>query len=102
LILLGAGLSLWAIAEADEMDISSPQKLVKEGPYALSRNPMYVGWTLVHAGLSFLLDAFWLIVLVPPVVAYTHLIDIRREEESLGREFGDEYLAYKRRVRRYL
>jgi protein-S-isoprenylcysteine O-methyltransferase Ste14 len=102
LILLGAALSWWAVLEAGETDISSSKVLLTKGPYARSRNPMYAGWTLGYAGIAFLSNAFWLIVLLPLVVAYTHLVDVQREEEFLEREFGDEYRRYRRRVPRYL
>ena len=101
LILLGAGLSLWAAREAGEMDVSSPDALLTEGPYAASRNPMYVGWTLMQAGISFIKNTIWPLALLPPVIAYTHRFEIREEEEFLERKFGDEYLAYKHRVPRY-
>ena len=46
LIIIGIGLCAWSVVEAKEMNIASPNMLLKTGPYALSRNPMYVGWTL--------------------------------------------------------
>jgi protein-S-isoprenylcysteine O-methyltransferase Ste14 len=102
LIVLGAGLSLWAAAEAGEMDVSSPDGLLTGGPYRVSRNPMYVGWTLVQAGLASTSNAFWLIAILPLVILYTHWTGVRREERLLARKFGDEYAAYKRQVPRYI
>jgi protein-S-isoprenylcysteine O-methyltransferase Ste14 len=100
LIVAGAGLSLWSAAEAGEADISSPEALLTEGPYALSRNPMYLGWTLIQAGIASVSNGFWSFVLLPFVVAYTHLVEIRREEDLLEQEFGEAYREYRRRVRR--
>ena len=62
---------------------------------------MYVGWTLMQAGISFIKNTIWPLALLPPVIAYTHRFEIREEEEFLERKFGDEYLAYKHRVPRY-
>lgn len=101
LILYGSWLSLSAAIEAGETDISSPDKLLTEGPYRRSRNPMYAGWTLIHAGIASASNAFWLMSLVPLVMLYTHWIDVRREEQRLERTFMDEYLEYKRQVPRY-
>ena len=102
LLLLGAAISLRAALEAGEMDVSSPEMLLTKGPYAFSRNPMYTGWTVGYVGISFVSNAFWLIVLLPVVAAYMHLVDVRREEDSLEREFGEEYRSYKHKVPRYL
>jgi len=84
------------------MNIASPDMLLKGGPYALSRNPMYVGWTLIYIGISFAANSVWTIAMLPIVIIYIHFVDIRREERILEDEFGDEYRRYKRRVRRYI
>ena len=102
LILVGLVLSLWSVIEASEMDISSASMLLTSGPYAISRNPMYVGWTLIYLGIVFAANSVWMIALFPFVVAYIHLVDIRREEQLLERKFGDRYIEYRRRVRRYI
>ena len=88
LIILGTGLSFWAVFEAGDMDISSPTKLVTSGPYAFSRNPMYVGWSLIYLGISFVVNSIWLIALFPLVMIYFHLIDVHKEEIFLKQEFG--------------
>jgi len=102
LIVLGTVLSLWAVIEAGEIDISSPQKLVTSGPYTYSRNPMYVGWSLIYLGIAFVINSFWLIVLFPLVMIYIHFIDIPKEERFLERKFGSQYSEYRKRVRKYL
>jgi protein-S-isoprenylcysteine O-methyltransferase Ste14 len=43
----GAGIAVWAVLEASDMSIDSPDRLLVTGPYALSRNPMYVAWTVI-------------------------------------------------------
>ncbi|MCL7454878.1 MAG: isoprenylcysteine carboxylmethyltransferase family protein [Anaerolineae bacterium] len=102
LVLAGAGLALQAASEAGEMDVSAPDKLLTTGAYAASRNPMYVGWGLVQAGISLITNTLWPLVCLPLSMAYTHFADIRKEEQFLKREFGDEYLEYMDRVPRYL
>ena len=94
LIISGIGLSLWAAIEAGEMDISSPKRLLTSGPYAYSRNPMVVGWSLIFLGIALVVNSIYLIVLFPFIVAYSHFVDIRREEKFLEQEFGMRYREY--------
>jgi protein-S-isoprenylcysteine O-methyltransferase Ste14 len=102
LIFLGTGLSTWAVIEAGEMDISSPKKLVTSGPFAFSRNPMYVGWTLIYLGICFVLNSVWFLILLPLVAIYVHFVEIPKEERALEQRFGDRYREYREQVRRYL
>jgi protein-S-isoprenylcysteine O-methyltransferase Ste14 len=101
LILVGIGICAWSVFEAKEMDIASPPTLLTSGPYALSRNPMYVGWSLIYLGFAFVVNSVWIIVLFPAVIAYVHFVDIPREEQLLQQQFGQEFLDYRKRVRRY-
>jgi protein-S-isoprenylcysteine O-methyltransferase Ste14 len=101
LILLGAALALWAAVEARQMDISSPDALLTGGPYARTRNPMYVGWMLIYLGIAFAANALWILILSLPVAGYIHLVDVRREEAALERAFGEPYCDYRDRVPRY-
>jgi protein-S-isoprenylcysteine O-methyltransferase Ste14 len=102
LIVPGTVLSIWAAIEAGEIDISSPQELVTSGPYTYSRNPMYVGWSLIYLGIAFVMNSLWLIVLFPLVMIYIHFIDIPKEERFLERTFGSQFSEYRKHVRKYL
>ena len=76
--------------------------LVTSGPYALSRNPIYLGNTIGLLGAALLFDQPWLAVLL---VACTLLVDelaIRREEAHLAARFGEAWRAYAARVRRWV
>lgn len=97
----GVAAVAWAVWTVGEGDSRRPSALVTTGPYAFSRNPMYVGWTLAYLGVSLLLNSLWPFVLAPAVLATCHRV-VRREERALERTFGDEYRAYRRAVRRYL
>jgi protein-S-isoprenylcysteine O-methyltransferase Ste14 len=101
LILVGIGLCAWSVFEAREMNIASPPTLLTSGPYSLSRNPMYVGWSLIYLGIAFVANSVWIILLFPAVIAYVHFVDIPREEQLLQQQFGQEFLEYRKRVRRY-
>jgi protein-S-isoprenylcysteine O-methyltransferase Ste14 len=76
--------------------------LVVTGPYRLTRNPMYVGFALVYSGLAVWLDVIWALIVLPLVLIAVDRYVIAREERYLERRFGDEYVAYKARVRRWL
>jgi protein-S-isoprenylcysteine O-methyltransferase Ste14 len=102
LIGVGVGLALWAVRAAREMDISTPDTLLTEGPYAISRNPMYVGWILIYMGIALVTNSLWILALLAPVAAYIHFVDVLGEERALEQEFGEAYRAYRQRVRRYL
>lgn len=101
--LIGCGVFItgWAFRSVAGNIGSEERQLVTTGPYSLSRNPMYVGWTVLYAGLALLSNNRWIALFFPAVVTDTHLGTIQ-EERSLEREFGDEYRTYRRTVRRYL
>jgi protein-S-isoprenylcysteine O-methyltransferase Ste14 len=98
----GVGLAAWSILVAGDTQLERPDQLITSGPYSLSRNPMYVAWTLMYVGISLIVNSLWIAALLPVVVTFTHYSDVRLEERFLEKEFGEEYLQYKRRVRRYL
>ena len=72
------------------------------GPYRLTRNPMYVGFALVHAGLALRRRSTWALSMLGPVLAVVDRVVIRREERYLERTFGEEYRSYAGRVSRWL
>ena len=98
----GVSLSAWAVIEAAEIDISSPVKLITRGPFAFSRNPMYLGWFDIYCGLALLINAPWMFVILPMVLIYNHFVDIRGEELKLTQKFGKKYIDYQKKVRRYI
>lgn len=76
--------------------------IVMEGPYRLTRNPIYVALTLLYAGIALLFNSFWAMLLLPFVLIIMNLGVIEREERYLEGKFGMQYLNYKRSVRRWL
>ncbi len=76
--------------------------LVTTGPYRLSRNPMYVGFTLFYAGISLWVNSLWPLLALPIVLVIMQRGVIAREEAYLERLFGDDYRAYRARVRRWV
>ena len=76
--------------------------LVAAGPYRFTRNPMYLGMALLYAGLAVAFDGPLALALLAVALLVIRTQVIAREERYLERKFGDEYLAYKARVRRWL
>jgi len=76
-------------------------KLVLEGPYRFTRNPMYVGIAAIQIGLGLAVGALWISLLAPVSLAIVHVTAVRREERYLSEKFGREYDDYRARVRRY-
>jgi protein-S-isoprenylcysteine O-methyltransferase Ste14 len=76
--------------------------IVTTGPYRLTRNPAYLGMTLVYAGIAVLAAALWALVPLPLVLLIIDRMVIAREERYLERKFGEEYLGYKRSARRWI
>ncbi|HTV65254.1 MAG TPA: isoprenylcysteine carboxylmethyltransferase family protein [Bryocella sp.] len=76
--------------------------LVEDGPFRISRNPIYVGFTAIYAGTSLLRRSTWPLLLLPGVVLVIDSMVIDREEAYLERRFGEDYLAYKAKVHRWL
>ena len=77
-------------------------RLVTDGPFRYTRNPGYLGLTMLYAGIAVLRNSLWAILLLPLVLYVIQRQVIGREERYLERTFGEEYLAYKAQVRRWL
>ena len=107
LIALGLGVMLWAMwtfwrARTSVLPFRPATAMVTTGPYRRSRNPMYVGLTVLYVGLALLIGMAWPLVMLPLALWTLTALVIRREERYLGAEFGPEYAAYRARVRRWL
>jgi protein-S-isoprenylcysteine O-methyltransferase Ste14 len=76
--------------------------LVVDGIYRRTRNPLYLGTTLIYLGLGVAAGSLWAIGLVVPLLWVINVGVIKREERYLERKFGDAYRAYKARVRRWI
>jgi protein-S-isoprenylcysteine O-methyltransferase Ste14 len=77
-------------------------RIVTSGVFQQSRNPIYLGMVLLCTGVAFLVDSLWLLGLVPLFAAILQKGVIEPEEAYLERNFGEEYLRYKARVRRWI
>lgn len=80
----------------------STTNILQSGPYARSRNPIYIAVFLQFLGFAFLLNTWWLIFALPVLYVYLRFGVIAREEQYLEQKFGDEYLTYQSKVPRWL
>ncbi len=107
LITAGALLGLWGELTMKRAGTSPfpwkpTQAIVDSGPYRFSRNPLYVAQALIHIGVAALGDSAWALGALLPVLVVVRYGVIKPEEEYLTRKFGEAYLAYTRRVGRWL
>lgn len=78
-----------------------PERLVTSGPYAWSRNPMYLGHLVFLAGLVPASRSPVAVAAFAAAVPWFRA-RVRRDEERLTRLFGEEYRAYLARVPRWI
>jgi protein-S-isoprenylcysteine O-methyltransferase Ste14 len=107
LVLAGLGLLAWFNTLFSRKGTAvEPWKpttaIVTTGPYRFTRNPAYLGMALTYVGIAVLSSALWVLVPLPFVIAVIDRGVIAREERYLERRFGEEYLAYRRGVRRWV
>lgn len=76
--------------------------IVSDEVFSLSRNPIYLSLTLLYIGITLLFNALWALLLLLPLLVIMQIGVVEREEIYLERKFGDEYLRYKARVRRWV
>jgi protein-S-isoprenylcysteine O-methyltransferase Ste14 len=77
-------------------------KLVQNGIFAHSRNPLYVGNLLIIVGLTVIHNGTWMYAIVLPFFFFVYMAIVAAEERFLHREFGAEYDEYCRRVPRFI
>jgi protein-S-isoprenylcysteine O-methyltransferase Ste14 len=109
LIVVGAilVLGLWSVVlfrrgGQSENPWKPTRHIEERGPFRVTRNPMYLQMILVCIGFSILLMNWWILALTPVAAWLLQHFVILPEEAYLERKFGEAYLSYKRRVRRWL
>ncbi len=104
--LAGLALLLWTLMSFGKsfrvgIDTQHPNKLVTDGIFAHSRNPIYVAFAFILIG-QFLIFPNWILLIYVAAGFWLLHRQILREEEYLRKHYGEEYAQYSRRVRRYL
>jgi protein-S-isoprenylcysteine O-methyltransferase Ste14 len=97
-----AGAGLFLRQHTAILPFKPASSLVTSGILGWTRNPMYLGMAVFYLGLAVILNSLAALVLLPLVLAIVQKQVIAREEAYLERAFGQEYVVYKNRVRRWL
>ena len=100
-IIAGWGLLLFHKASTTTTPGKASKALVTQGPYRITRNPMYFGLTIAYLGEMGLLVEIAPIIPLLFVIAYVNWIVIPVEERQLREIFGEDYAYYSERVGRW-
>jgi protein-S-isoprenylcysteine O-methyltransferase Ste14 len=102
-IAAGTGLAAWGVSSASEAEVSvdHPAGLVTTGAFAISRNPMYQGWSIAVAGMGIATRSPWVLAASAIGAAATHR-GVLDEEAALARSFGEAFATYAATTPRYL
>ena len=109
LVLIGVGFDVAGLlafrrarTTVNPMKPQTTSSMVDTGVYRMTRNPMYVGLVFILCGWAAFLASWWALPGPLAFAAYIGRFQIAPEEKALAALFGDDYLAYKARVRRWL
>jgi protein-S-isoprenylcysteine O-methyltransferase Ste14 len=100
-------LALWGAAQLKRAGTAidpyeSSSAIITSGPYAFSRNPLYIAIGLLLAAIGLAFNSVSVLAMLPPWIVVMHFGVVLREERYLAAKFGDTYTSYQRRVRRWL
>ena len=110
---VGIGISIWSIIYMKNVGKGNPMdafnhevaprtvNLMTDGPYRLCRNPMLLGVIIYYAGIVICLGT-WQSAAVFAVYFAIMMVQVRREEERLERDFGDAYRDYCRKTKKLI
>jgi len=102
LVLMIAGARLFLKAGTNIRPDRPASRLMTSGIYRFTRNPMYLGMTILYAGLALAFDSLIAFLLLPIVLTIMQTQVIAREERYLEARFGDDFRSYREWVRRWL
>jgi len=102
----GIALVAWSIvtlyrAGTTSMRDRGAERLVTDGPFRWRRNPIYMGDVLILLGIAQLTHNIWFAILAPVFALAVFKLAILPEERHLEERFGQVYLDYKARTRRW-
>ena len=103
--LAGLAILLWSLISFGQsfrvgIDNEHPDKLITSGVFAMSRNPIYVAFAFILLG-QFLIFSNWILLVYIGAAIWLFHRQVLREEDYLKQHYGNEYLEYCDRVRRY-
>jgi protein-S-isoprenylcysteine O-methyltransferase Ste14 len=104
-VALGETIRLWGVRHIGAISRTRSDRLgplVATGPFALARNPLYVGNIALWAGFALCANLLWLAPLIVVVLAFEYHAIVRWEERLLQERLGERYVLYAARVPRWI
>lgn len=92
----------FTISKNTLVTIKPANSLETKGIYAFTRNPMYLSLLFLYSGLAVFIGNWWTFILMPLLIATIQVYVIKKEEYYLHHTFGQDYVDYRRKVRRWL
>lgn len=86
----------------DPMPETTTNSIISAGPFRLTRNPLYLATAIVQTGIGIGIGSLWVLGSVVIALILAHYWAVLPEEAYLEGKFGEQYLAYKRSVRRWI
>jgi protein-S-isoprenylcysteine O-methyltransferase Ste14 len=107
LIFIAVNVKMYAAREMvrlkTNLNVRKPTNAIAtEWPFSVSRNPFYAGILLLNIGIACFVNALWILLLTPMLALVLQKGVIEPEEVYLEQKFGDTYLRYKAKVRRWI
>jgi protein-S-isoprenylcysteine O-methyltransferase Ste14 len=102
LALFAAGIRNFSRAATPVPTNEPTRVLVTAGIHGWTRNPIYLGMFLIYGGIGVAAQNTWILVLTLPLAILIRYGVVAREEAYLERRFGNAYLDYRQRVRRWI
>lgn len=104
---IGGALNIWTDQLFKKNDTTvkpdeKPSAFIQTGPFKISRNPMYLGMTILLIGIGFILGSIISFVGTILFVVAMEIAFITQEEKNLQEQFGEEFDAYRKKVRRWI
>lgn len=100
-LIIGANRALARQGTSADPNVESVA-IVAGGPFAFSRNPIYLALALLQIAIAFFFDNVWMLLMLVPVLIALDRIVVAGEERYLASRFGRGYLDYASLVRRWL
>jgi len=85
---------------AEEKSIKHNKQLITWGPFRFTRNPIYLGLLLIYFGFFISMRSY--LIIIVPFVAWFFYNKTLEEEKILEKDFGNDFLKYKSKVRRFI
>ena len=89
------------VGKGTPVPIEPPKEFVACGLYKFARNPMYISYVVIYIGLFFISGSLLMFIFTLLCIPLIHFAVVHFEEPSLEKRFGDTYLEYKKKVKRW-